>query len=123
MLSPFIRSSCSWLTLNDFGAGASDATYHVMWIILFNALDDFGVREVNEVVRMGSPPSVTPNYLQIDAAKRKVTDEASHGALRIAGLVRLFNLAIFFICIYPSIGRCSDIEWLSGGWSQLSRFA
>jgi hypothetical protein len=71
-----------------FRVGASDATYHIMWIILFNALDDFGVREINEVVRMGNPANVTSNYLQIDAVKRKVADEALHGALRIAGLVR-----------------------------------
>jgi len=60
-----------------------------MWIILFNALDDFGVREVNEVIRTGNPPNATANYLQIDAAKRKVADESLHGALRIAGLVRV----------------------------------
>lgn len=60
-----------------------------MWIILFNALDDFGVREINEVTRMGSNPiNVVQNIVQIDAIKRKVTDEALHGALRIAGLVR-----------------------------------
>jgi hypothetical protein len=58
-----------------------------MWIILFNALDDFGIREINEVVRTGHPPNATPNYLQIDATRRKVADESLHGALRIAGLV------------------------------------
>ena len=67
--------------------GASDATYHVMWIILFNALDDFGIREINEVVRSGSPPDAVPNQ-QFEAVKRKVADEAVHSALRIAGLVR-----------------------------------
>lgn len=56
---------------------ASDATYHVMWIILFNALDDYGVKETNGAT-----------HEQIDAAKRKIADEALHGALRIAGLVR-----------------------------------
>lgn len=65
---------------------ASDATYHVMWIILFNALDDYGVRELN-----GSP-SPPPNLAQIEAVKRKVVDEALHGALRIAGLVRCLGV-------------------------------
>ncbi|KAF8908927.1 hypothetical protein CPB84DRAFT_1703318 [Gymnopilus junonius] len=65
----FAVSSCS-----------SDATYHVMWIILFNALDDFGVKELNGAI--GLPL----NHLEIDTVKRKVADEALHGALRIAGL-------------------------------------
>jgi hypothetical protein len=68
--------------------GASDATYHVIWIILFNALDDFGIREINEVVRSGSPPDAVPNQ-QYEVVKRKVADEAVHSALRIAGLVSL----------------------------------
>ena len=59
-----------------------------MWVILFNALDDFGVREVNDLLRTGSPRNVLPNSAQIETIKRKVMDEASHGALRIAGLVR-----------------------------------
>jgi len=51
-----------------------------MWIILFNALDDFGVKEIND-------RSMDPNNGQIEEVKRKVLDEALHGALRIAGLV------------------------------------
>lgn len=50
-----------------------------MWIILFNALDDFGVKELNMGVNVH-------NQAEIDVAKRKVADEALHGALRIAGL-------------------------------------
>lgn len=60
-----------------------------MWIILFSALDDFGVKEVNEVTRTGNALSSVHNLSQIDAVKRKVADEALHGALRIAGLVRV----------------------------------
>lgn len=58
-----------------------------MWIILFNALDDFGIKEINEVVRIGNPPSMAANFAKIDAVKRLVAEEALHGALRIAGLV------------------------------------
>lgn len=58
-----------------------------MWIVIFNALDDFGIREVNDVVRTGSPGNEHPNYAQIEAIKKKVSDDALHGALRIAGLV------------------------------------
>jgi hypothetical protein len=67
--------------------GASDATYHIMWIVLFNALDDFGIREVNDIVRMGSPGTELSNHAQIESIKKKVGDDALHGALRIAGLV------------------------------------
>ena len=59
-----------------------------MWIILFSALDDFGIREVNEA-RSGNVPSMLSNSSQIETAKRKLVDEALHGALRIAGLVRV----------------------------------
>lgn len=68
--------------------GASDATYHVMWVILFNAVDDFGIREVNEASRMGNLSNI-PNHAQIESIKRKLLDVALHGALRIAGLVRI----------------------------------
>lgn len=74
------------LRIQAVSSCASDATYHVMWIILYNALDDFGIRELN-----GSP-SPPPNISQIDAVKRKVVDEALHGSLRIAGLVSFFFL-------------------------------
>ena len=69
-------------------AGASDATYHIMWIILNNALDDFGIREVNDVTRTGTSETLLPQHVQIEEKKRKVMNEALHGALRIAGLVR-----------------------------------
>ncbi|OBZ68942.1 hypothetical protein A0H81_11103 [Grifola frondosa] len=77
-----------WDFVSAVTACASDATYHIMWIILCNALDDFGIREVNDVTRTGSPGNVLPNHGQIEDRKRKVVDEALHGALRIAGLVR-----------------------------------
>ncbi|KAF8895414.1 hypothetical protein BD779DRAFT_1499404 [Infundibulicybe gibba] len=75
-----------WDFVSAVSSCASDATYHVMWIILFNALDEFGVKEINDVTRMGNPASPIPTVAQIDTAKRKVVDEALHGALRIAGL-------------------------------------
>ncbi|KAF7299190.1 hypothetical protein MIND_00867700 [Mycena indigotica] len=75
-----------WDFVSAVSSCASDATYHVMWVVLFSALDDFGVKEVNEVIRMNQPISMVPNYSQIDLVMRKVADEALHGALRIAGL-------------------------------------
>jgi hypothetical protein len=58
-----------------------------MWIILFNAMDDFGMRESN------SSPTQSASYpdVQIESAKRKLADEALHGALRIAGLASVLT--------------------------------
>ncbi|KAL7280160.1 hypothetical protein ACG7TL_006579 [Trametes sanguinea] len=78
------RRKAEWLTVR---AGASDATYHIMWIILFNAMDDFGIRELNDVTRAGTPEAMSPpQHAHIEEKKRKVANEALHGALRIAGL-------------------------------------
>lgn len=62
-----------------------------MWIILSNALDDFGIREVNDVTRTGTSEKLLPQHVQIEEKKRKVMNEALHGALRIAGLVSPAN--------------------------------
>jgi len=81
-----------WDFVSAVSACASDATYHVMWVILFNAVDDFGVREVNEQVRMGtamqtmSGSSLSQQFEQFEPVKHKLLEEALHGALRIAGL-------------------------------------
>ena len=58
-----------------------------MWIILFNAMDDFGIKETN------SSPSHSVNHsdIQFETAKRKLADEALHGGLRIAGLASVLT--------------------------------
>ncbi|KAH9890013.1 hypothetical protein C8Q73DRAFT_747714 [Cubamyces lactineus] len=75
-----------WDFVSAVTACASDATYHIMWIILCNALDDFGIRELNDGTRAGTPEAMLPQHPQIEEKKRKVMSEALHGALRIAGL-------------------------------------
>lgn len=57
-----------------------------MWIILFGAVDDFGIKEVNDVLR-ADPSAVVPNMNEIQAFKNHLSHEAEHSALRIAGLV------------------------------------
>lgn len=72
-----------------FDLGASDATYHVMWVIVFDAVDDYGIRELNEFERNHNPdlgPPQIPTHM--DEVRGKVFDEALRGASRIAGLVR-----------------------------------
>ncbi|KAI9061327.1 hypothetical protein FKP32DRAFT_1613112 [Trametes sanguinea] len=77
----------AWDFVSAVTACASDATYHIMWIILFNAMDDFGIRELNDVTRAGTPEAMSPpQHAHIEEKKRKVANEALHGALRIAGL-------------------------------------
>lgn len=83
------------------GSGATDATYHVMWVIVFDAVDDFGIKEINDITRdhnhdLGSP-QIPPH---MDEAKVRVFDEAFRGASRIAGLVRFYVLTPAMIFIH-----------------------
>lgn len=64
-----------------------------MWIVLFNALDDFGIREVNDLQRT-APEHLLHNAADIDDVKRRAFDEALHGATRIAGLVGVTSLPL-----------------------------
>ena len=93
VLSPHvgpIRSPIpSTIGVSRLGLGASDATYHVMWVIVFDAVDDFGIKELNDIIRNHNselgPPQI-PTHM--DEVRGKVFDEALRGASRIAGLVR-----------------------------------
>jgi len=80
--------SLSLLESLTFDQGASDATYHVMWVIVFDAVDDFGIKEINDITRNHNldlgPPQI-PTHM--DEVKARVFDEALRGASRIAGLV------------------------------------
>ncbi|KAH9038222.1 hypothetical protein EDB85DRAFT_1934135 [Lactarius pseudohatsudake] len=101
-----------WDFVSAVSACASDATFHIMWIILFNALDDHGIRE-----SLGSPHSSGASNgaspaLAIKELKSKVLEEALHGALRIAGLagvltkngyLRLDPAAMHVSCNYAGI--------------------
>lgn len=71
-------------------SGASDATYHVMWVIVFDAVDDFGIKEANDITRNHHPdlgPIQIPTHME--EVKGRIFDEALRGASRIAGLVRV----------------------------------
>ncbi|KIO24240.1 hypothetical protein M407DRAFT_26355 [Tulasnella calospora MUT 4182] len=63
-------------------ACSSDATFHLMWIILSQALEEFGIKELN-VLRSADPTTEVPEF---EALKQNINEEATHGALRIAGL-------------------------------------
>jgi hypothetical protein len=53
-----------------------------MWIILFNAIDEFGIKDNGSPVQQADAD-------EIAEAKKKLADEALHGALRISGLVSI----------------------------------
>lgn len=61
-----------------------------MWIVLFNALDDYGNREINENERSGMPSGNLRNRIYIEDAMRRIGEEAVNGALRIAALVCIY---------------------------------
>ncbi|KAF7985507.1 hypothetical protein HWV62_3717 [Athelia sp. TMB] len=83
-----------WDFISVVSSCASDATFQIMWIILFNALDEVGLKEINDMVRSGN----SPDSVQCEAIKRQIADEALHGALRIAGL-RLDPAVMHVSCI------------------------
>ncbi|KAM6494197.1 hypothetical protein JOM56_010558 [Amanita muscaria] len=91
-----------WDFVSAVSCCASDATYHVMWIILFTALDDFGLKE--SIV--GSPSA---NPTQLDGIKRKIADEALHGALRIAGLAGVLT-SNQYLKLDPAVMHVSCIQ-------------
>ncbi|KAI5896651.1 uncharacterized protein SCHCODRAFT_02615463 [Schizophyllum commune H4-8] len=78
----------------DFGRGwgfveavstcASDATFHVMWVILFGALDEFGVKEF---AALPDPAAAAEK----DEVCATIAEQALHGALRIAGLAAVLT--------------------------------
>ncbi len=65
-----------------------------MWIILFNAVDDFGIKELN------NPVNYPLNMAEVENVKRKVADEALHGALRIAGLAGVLTSNGYLVCLH-----------------------
>jgi hypothetical protein len=60
-----------------------------MWVIVFDVVDDFGIKEMNDITRNHNPELGPPQIpAHMDEVRQKVFDEALRGALRIAGLVR-----------------------------------
>ncbi|KAJ3568118.1 hypothetical protein NP233_g5927 [Leucocoprinus birnbaumii] len=91
-----------WDFVSAVSSCASDATYHLMWIILFNALDDYGIKELNAAM-------TPPNPAEIESTKRKVADEALHGALRIAGLAGVLT-SNGYLRLDPAVMHVSCIQ-------------
>uniref|UniRef100_A0A0W0EVM0 Xylanolytic transcriptional activator regulatory domain-containing protein n=1 Tax=Moniliophthora roreri TaxID=221103 RepID=A0A0W0EVM0_MONRR len=145
VLRTFCQALCDWRTeffdkvsvhMNDYSGDfvttvsrfASDAQYHVMWIILYNAVDEFGVKEANEVHRTSTPPHNIPNGALIDDTTRKLVMEAVNSATRISTLVgvlasndylKLDPAVMLFSCIAAGqvlarIGRREVLQCITG---------
>ncbi|KAF9007666.1 hypothetical protein BDZ89DRAFT_1168462 [Hymenopellis radicata] len=99
----------SWDFVTAVSSCASDAQYHVMWIILFNALDEYGVKEINEAMRIGASQSSIANYTAMEGAKRKLADEALHGALRISALAGVLTTNQY-LRLDPAVMHVSCIQ-------------
>jgi hypothetical protein len=67
-------------------SGTCDAQYHVMWVILHSALEEFHLQEA----RSGEMDEAV-----VQALVRQVAEEALVGALRIAGLVCRYDALPF----------------------------
>ncbi|KDQ62585.1 hypothetical protein JAAARDRAFT_465069 [Jaapia argillacea MUCL 33604] len=98
-----------WDFVSAVSACGSDATYHTMWVVMFNAVDDFGIKEVNEVLRMGGSPTSLPNHLQIEVAKKKLMEEALHGSSRISGLAGVLT-SNGYLRLDPAVMHISIIQ-------------
>lgn len=76
-----------WDFVAAVSACTSDAQYHVMWVILHNAVEEFGIREINDTQNLDTGTTVVTDTLQMEELQSKIVKEAIHGAVRIAGLV------------------------------------
>lgn len=83
-----------WDFVAAVSACTSDAQYHVMWVILHNAVEEFGIREANYAHTQDPAPVASaemPAIMPIEELKTTIANEAIHGALRIAGLARVLT--------------------------------
>jgi hypothetical protein len=109
-VDPFLPPLIIWFLTSQ--SGATDATYHVMWVIVFDAVDDFGIKEMNDITRNHNHdlgPPQTPSHMH--EVKVRVFDEALRGASRIAGLVGFFIYSPFICCL---LSKILLLDWCFG---------
>ncbi|KAF9242578.1 hypothetical protein BU15DRAFT_72694 [Melanogaster broomeanus] len=95
--------AANWDFVSAVSACASDAQYHVMWILLFNAMDEFGVRD----------DSISPSGLkQVETVKRKVYEEALNASLRVSALAGVLT-SNGYLKLDPAVMHVSIIQ---AGW-------
>ncbi|KAI6122479.1 hypothetical protein EDD16DRAFT_764512 [Pisolithus croceorrhizus] len=72
-----------WDFITAVSACASDAQYHVMWIFLFNALEEHGIQEQEPV----SPGERSRH----ESMKQKIFEEALQASLRVSALAGVLS--------------------------------
>ena len=98
-------ANADWGFLEAVNMSSNDALYHIFWVVLFNAVEEFGIKELRDAgltVSMTSDSPVAseiPGHSvaaldpvligQIEEARGTLQNEAGLGALRIAELVNV----------------------------------
>ncbi|KAH7913412.1 hypothetical protein BJ138DRAFT_1178081 [Hygrophoropsis aurantiaca] len=90
----------AWDFVSAVSACASDAQYHVMWVALFGAMDEYGIRDT-----LQTPSSIS----QVESVKRKVFDEAVNAALRISALAGVLT-SNGYLKLDPAVMHVSCIQ-------------
>lgn len=81
-------SSCHSSTDTAF-SGTSDADYHCLWIHLAVAVKKWNIRELKQIhigERFASPAEEKAIREEAEALRKRIMQEALHGALRISAL-------------------------------------
>jgi hypothetical protein len=92
--------AANWDFVSAVSACASDAQYHVMWIALFSAMDEYGVRD----------DSLSPSGMnQVETVKRKVFDEALNASLRVSALAGVLT-SNGYLKLDPAVMHVSIIQ-------------
>ncbi|KAG8214469.1 hypothetical protein J3R82DRAFT_9522 [Butyriboletus roseoflavus] len=90
----------NWDFVSAVSACASDAQYHVIWIGLFSAMDEFGVRD----------DSLSPSGMnQVETVKRKVFEEALNASLRVSALAGVLT-SNGYLKLDPAVMHVSIIQ-------------
>ncbi|GJJ13338.1 hypothetical protein Clacol_007590 [Clathrus columnatus] len=85
-------SQVNWDFLAAVNACGHDALYHTLWIILYQAIQEFGIREIHEIKRTIDVSShLNSDHAQYAATEDQVRKEALNSASRIACLADLLT--------------------------------
>nr|XP_019013725.1 uncharacterized protein I206_01796 [Kwoniella pini CBS 10737]OCF52506.1 hypothetical protein I206_01796 [Kwoniella pini CBS 10737] len=70
-----------WDFLQAITTCTTDCYYHVLWLLIYKAINDFGIKEEKSILEKNDS-----NKFEIENIKRRIKEEAEHAALRIAAL-------------------------------------
>lgn len=73
-----------WDFLAAISSCSTDAYYHCLWMIVHGAIKEFGLQDELDAAKDGGIPV---NQVELESLKRRIREEAEHGATRMAALV------------------------------------